>query len=82
MRTAIEIIQNVRKFFNFGWVKERENKVKKNKSSCHLTATLITTRFGQEDAPPRDALPEMTVGCFWIPKVSRAAQIAWTTSTR
>jgi len=81
MRTAIEIIQNVRKFFNFEWVKERENKVKKKKSSCHLTTTLITTHVGQEDTPSRDASPKMTVGYFWIPEVSRATQIVWITST-
>jgi len=39
--------------------------VEKKKFSRRLTAALRTTRIGQDVVPPRYALPEIVVGCFF-----------------
>jgi len=64
-------------------VEEREKRVEKKKYSHRLMATLSTTCIGQDEAPPRNTSPETTVGYFWtLEKVSHAAQMVLTTSTR
>jgi len=49
MRTTIQIIQKIRVFFNFGLVEEREKRMKKKKSSRHLTVALRSTRVGWDN---------------------------------